>query len=108
LVGELCGTGSIKIRLDDARVSPAYFALYFGSDSAQRYLRDAATGTIMPNISPKVLGAMPIQLPERATQQQIVEGWTAIDALERALGAYITGLRRVFESMLSALLTDTR
>ncbi|MHB1955533.1 MAG: restriction endonuclease subunit S, partial [Sulfobacillus sp.] len=49
LVDELCGTGSIKVRLSDERLSPAYFALYFGSEDAQRYLQDTATGTIMPN-----------------------------------------------------------
>ena len=106
LVGELCGTGSIKVRLNDQRVSPAYFALYYGSEIAQSYIRDAATGTIMPNISPRVLEGMPIYLPEREIQDRFVKGWEAIDAIERALVLHLKHIGLVFGASLSLLFGD--
>jgi len=106
LVGDLCGTGSIKVRLNDERISPAYFALYFGSEPAQAYLRDAATGSIMPNISPNVLERMPIAIPSRTAQDQAVQGWEAIDGIERASALRLGRLDLVFSKSLALLLGE--
>lgn len=106
LVGQLCGTGSIKLRFSDSRISSAYFALYFGSARAQRYLKDAATGTIMPNISPKVLEGLPVLVPPRDVQDQIVAGWDAVDCYERAILGILERNQSLFDSCLSSLMVN--
>ena len=104
LVGQLCGTGSIKLRFSDSRISSAYFALYFGSEPSQAYLRDEATGTIMPNISPRVLEGLPVVVPPMSEQLQVVAGWNAIDHYERAVQIVLERDQSVFDSCLSSLL----
>jgi len=103
IAGSLCGTGCMVIRLEDQRINADYFATYFGSEGAQAYLRDAATGTIMPNINPKILESMPIPLPSRAKQDEFVKGCDAIDSALRAADNKTKVLSRVFDSALSCL-----
>lgn len=102
LIGQLCGTGSIKLRFSDQRLSSAYFALYFGSAVAQSYLKDAATGTIMPNISPKVLEGLPVLIPPRDVQDRVVAGWAAIDRYQRAVALVLDREQRLFQSALES------
>ena len=82
--GALCGTGCMVIRLRDARINPDYVASYFSSQAAQAYLRGAATGTIMPNINPKILAAMPIPVPPRPVQHAFVRTCDAVHKYRRA------------------------
>lgn len=84
--GTLCGTGCLVIRFDDQRVNSDYFATFYGSAHAQAYLADVATGTIMPNINPKILGSMPVLLPTKIDQDRFV---SACDAIDRAISALV-------------------
>lgn len=72
--GWLCGTGCLAARFgsDLSAVNPAYVAQYVGLNSAQIWLQDNAVGGTLPNLNTGILAALPIRLPDRAEQDEIV------------------------------------
>ncbi|MGE4296481.1 MAG: hypothetical protein AB7E47_00510 [Desulfovibrionaceae bacterium] len=49
-------------------VLPEYLAWYLNHKRAQAYFRTHAAGTALPHVSSKILGELPIDVPDRKTQ----------------------------------------
>ncbi len=52
-------------------ILPAYLAWFLNHKRAQRYFSQGAAGTALPHITTKTLGELPVDLPDRKTQQAI-------------------------------------
>lgn len=77
-VGWLCGTGSMVLRLGGAAFLPEYFALFIGLELTRSYFVSFSVGAVMDNLSSSTLLSLPVPLPPRAEQREIV------DAVSRA------------------------
>ncbi|MFG1690565.1 restriction endonuclease subunit S [Gemmatimonadota bacterium] len=62
--GWLCGTGCLRIRLDDVSLAEAVVQS-LSSASVLRWLESRAVGTTMPNLNSKIVAGVPVQIPER-------------------------------------------
>lgn len=98
--GDLCGTGCMVIRNRDSRVTSRYMAEYYGSEPAQRFLSEAAGGTIMPNINPKIVLSLPIVVPSIDEQRRFAGASAAFDLHQAAVKNHSRALGDLFESAL--------
>lgn len=62
--GWLCGTGCLRIRLDEVSLAEAVVQS-LSSASVLRWLESRAVGTTMPNLNSKIVASLPIRIPER-------------------------------------------
>ncbi|MCY4586449.1 MAG: restriction endonuclease subunit S [Bryobacterales bacterium] len=95
--GWLCGTGCLRIRLDDVNLAQAVVQS-LSSASVIRWLKSRAVGTTMPNLNSKIVAGVPVHFPERACDALVL-----IDQLTTALEsthARIAKLRRTRSSLL--------
>lgn len=104
-VGWLCGTGCLLVRLANPAVDNYFLAVSMSLEATQTYLRQAAVGSIMPNLNTRILAQMPVMLPGIEEQRRIAE-------VVRACEAKITALEReeplfdeLFRAMLEELMT---
>ena len=77
--GWLCGTGCLRIRLDDVSLTQAVVQS-LSSISVLRWLESRAMGTIMPNLNSKIVAGVPVHIPERVRDALVL-----IDRLATAL-----------------------
>lgn len=70
--GWLCGTGSLRLRVSDQRISSAYLAEYLRLLAIKRYLELQSVGSTMDNLNEAILRSVPVALPPRAEQQEIL------------------------------------
>ena len=70
--GLLCGTGSIRIRVDESVSSRAVFHALSSAHSVQ-WLVGNAVGTTMPNLNTTIVGRIPIALPSKSRQEIVVK-----------------------------------
>jgi type I restriction enzyme S subunit len=70
--GWLCGTGSVRIRVDESVSSRAVFHS-LSSVHAVRWLKGNAVGTTMPNINSTIVGRIPVALPSKHRLALVVE-----------------------------------
>jgi type I restriction enzyme S subunit len=80
--GWLCGTGCLLIRLNHPEVNNRFLAYLMSFDIVQDYLREAAVGSIMPNLNTRILSEMPVSFPPLREQQAIVR---LLDAVRSAM-----------------------
>ena len=62
----------IKFSLDETKVNPKYVKLYTLSDKYKNWVNSFSTGSTRANINAKGYGDMPLELPDRQTQNYIV------------------------------------
>lgn len=62
----------IKFSLDETKVNPKYVKLYTLSDKYKNWVNSFSTGSTRANINAKGYGDMPLELPDRQTQDYIV------------------------------------
>lgn len=62
----------IKFSLDETKVNPKYVKLYTLSDKYKNWVNSFSTGSTRANINAKGYGDMPLELPNRETQDYIV------------------------------------
>ena len=60
-----------RLRLTD-KIDPAYLTLYLNSDDGQALIHSLSTGSIQPMLTLAALNNLPIMLPSRDEQKQIV------------------------------------
>lgn len=63
--GWLCGTGCLRIRLDNPQLAPLV-AQSLSSQSVLAWLNSRSVGTVMPNLNLQIVGLIPITLPTPA------------------------------------------
>ncbi|MBA4159178.1 MAG: restriction endonuclease subunit S [Gemmatimonadetes bacterium] len=84
--GWLCGTGSIRIRLNCPDLDIGYVRRYLQQETAGNWLKHHAKGVTMPNLNTGVIRALPFVYPPLPEQRRIAE------VLDRAEG--LRGKRR--------------
>jgi len=106
--GWVCGTGCFVLRPPEG-LNPDYFAAYLRSPEARTWLEEHSTGSIaMKTISLKVLGELPVPVPDLATQQAIAAVALQLDENERLLRERLELTRTVRREVLGGILTDRR
>ena len=95
--GWLCGTGCLRIRLDDVSLAQAVVQS-LSSISVLRWLESRAVGTTMPNLNSQIVAGVPVHIPERVRDAlELIDQLTA--ALE-STHARIAKLTRTRSSLL--------
>lgn len=105
--GWLCGTGCLAARFGRRTqdVNPAYIALYIGSPHSQSYLFDNAVGGTMPNLNTGILASVPIRLPSRDEQDEIVQTIDSVNDLIATLERLIAKKQAIKQGMMQQLLS---
>jgi type I restriction enzyme S subunit len=105
--GWLCGTGCLAARFGNKQddVNPAYVAHYLASTAAQSWLQDNAVGGTMPNLNTGILAALPVRLPGRAEQDQIVVALDDVQDVIVKSERLIAKKRTIKQAMMQQLLT---
>lgn len=70
--GWLCGTGSMIIRIDDQKLSPAFIAEYIRLPLVKGYLEVESVGSTMNNLNSSILAHLPVPVPPLEEQHSIV------------------------------------
>lgn len=100
--GWLCGTGAIRLRLDQEFADPVFVSFVLSSDSTHRWLRHHAIGATMPNLNEGVIRAIPLTLPPLPEQRAIASILGALDdkiELNRRMNETLEELARtIFKS----------
>jgi type I restriction enzyme S subunit len=90
--GWLCGTGSLRMRLEDEEFSdPEYLVRLFLSKGIAEWLSLHSVGSTMENLNTGILARLPLPLPPKSEQQAIVEH---IAEQQRLVGTAITRTQR--------------
>lgn len=103
--GWLCGTGCLLVRLTNPRVDNFFLAASMSREPTQNYLRQAAVGSIMPNLNTRILSQMPVVLPGIEEQQRIAEAIRACEAKIVGLECEVPLFDELFRAMLEELMT---
>ncbi|MFE1589188.1 restriction endonuclease subunit S [Streptomyces sp. NPDC058737] len=106
--GWLYHHGLVRLRLPaEGPAQAAYLAAYLGSEAAQDWLRGRSAGSVVPSVSTRTLGELPVLLPPPEQQQTIGETLAALDEKVRVHSeiARVTGEYR--RTLAEALLTGT-
>ncbi len=105
--GWICGTGCLAVRFgrDLSKVNPEYIAHLTGADAAQSWLFDNAVGATMPNLNTGILGALPLDIPSKAEQDNAVCALDDANAQIRCLESAVTKKRDTKVALMQQLLT---
>ncbi|MBZ6261122.1 restriction endonuclease subunit S [Streptomyces olivaceus] len=104
--GWLYHHGLVRLRTStEGPARAAYLAAYLGSATAQGWLRDRSVTAVIPSVSTRTLGELPVLLPPAAEQQTIGATLAALDEKARVHSeiARLTGEYR--DTLAEALLT---
>jgi len=106
--GWICGTGCFLLRPPTA-LDADYFAAYLRSPETRAWLNANSTGGMtMKTISLKVLGEMPVALPDLGAQQAIVAAVARLDEHERLLREQLSLTRELRRATLDEFLAGVR
>ncbi|MFC9463573.1 restriction endonuclease subunit S [Streptomyces coelicoflavus] len=94
--GWLCHANLVRLRLDRPDPSlAAYLAGYLSAGFAQDWIHQRSVSSVIPSVSTRVLGGLPVLLPPLAEQRAIGETLAALDEkvrvhteIARATGEY--------------------
>ena len=104
--GWLCGTGSIRIRVD-SKVNSVAVLYALASPQSMRWLDGHAVGTTMPNLNTKIVASVPIALPPEDELDSVVELLCCVGAQIQAMRKRKKDAQAFFKQLLaSALRTD--
>jgi type I restriction enzyme S subunit len=79
--GWLCGTGCLKIRLNDNVIDPDYLYYYFTLSPVVESILNKAVGSTMLNLSTSILSSTELVYPPLPTQRRIASILSAYDDL---------------------------
>ncbi|MDH6628445.1 type I restriction enzyme S subunit [Streptomyces sp. LBL] len=100
----------VRLRLHEARRVPAvYLAAYLSATAAQDWIRTRTAGAVIPSLSIRILGELPVLLPPAAEQAAIGATLAALDdkiqahiEIARATRAYRSALA---DALMNGVLT---
>jgi type I restriction enzyme S subunit len=104
--GWLCGTGSIRIRLNSPDVLTGYLRRYLQQDSIGEWLKHHSKGVTMQNLNTEVIRALPFVYPPLVEQRRIVKMMDRADALLGARHAALNELDSLTQSIFHQLFGD--
>lgn len=106
-VGWLCGTGSLRIRLDNC--DSRYWASVLSSSGFSALLELSAVGTTMLNLNPTIVGRMLVPIPSKQEQSAIADflcsETTKIDTMVAKIVAAIERLQEYRTALITAAVT---
>lgn len=71
--GWLCGTGSLRVRVNPDLVEPRYVALVSSLTRSREWLVLQSVGATMDNLNTSILGHLPLPIPPLDEQRAIIE-----------------------------------
>ena len=77
--GWLCGTGCIKVELNQNLANPSYTFYRLYNQDTFNWVQQHAVGAIMLNINTSIVSEIPIKLPPLPVQRKIAAVLTALD-----------------------------
>jgi len=89
----ICGTGSLRVRLDTDKADPQYVNLFLGITGVKDHLLFESVGSTMDNLNAGILARIPIVLPPKIEQTEIR------DKVDRERGRIHVLIKKVEESI---------
>lgn len=77
--GALCGTGCLRVRIDQRKANPLYVSFALNELSSRGWIRRHAVGSNMPNINTDILSDLPLDLPNLEEQRLVADVLSALD-----------------------------
>lgn len=100
--GWVCGTGCLRIRIQNPKVNDRYVYYYLGHPSVRRYIVSHAHGTTMANLNTKILSDVPVVVPPLDEQRRIAYVLGTLDdkiELNRQMNATLEAIAQaIFKS----------
>ncbi|MEV5428304.1 restriction endonuclease subunit S [Streptomyces sp. NPDC052701] len=94
----------VRLRLPrTGPVRPAYLAAYLSAASAQDWIRTRAAGAVVPSVSIRTLGELPVLLPPDAEQEAIGAVLAALDDKIRTHTEIVRATREYRSTLADAL-----
>jgi type I restriction enzyme, S subunit len=110
--GWLCGTGSMRIRLNSPGIDTQFLRRFLQLDSVGKWLNHQAKGITMPNLNTGILRALPLYFPSLPEQRRIAAILNKADAIrcKREEGIRLTEelLRSTFLEMFGDPATNPK
>ena len=104
--GWLCGTGSIRIRLNCPEIEVGYVRRYLQQEPVGKWLKHHAKGVTMPNLNTNIIRALPFVYPPLAEQRRIAEVLDRAEALRAKRRAALAQLDSLTQSLFLDLFGD--
>ncbi|MCX6968550.1 MAG: restriction endonuclease subunit S [Verrucomicrobia bacterium] len=104
--GWLCGTGSIRIRLNCPEIEVGYVRRYLQQELVGKWLKHHAKGVTMPNLNTNIIRALPFVYPPLAEQRRIAEVLDRAEALRTKRRAALAQLDTLTQSLFLDLFGD--
>lgn len=104
--GWLCGTGSIRIRLNCPEVDTSYLRWYLAQPTVRNWLEHNATGVTMPNLNTTVVRQLPLAYPSLPEQRRIAAILDQADALRAKRREALAQLDRLAQSVFVEMFGD--
>lgn len=107
--GFLCGTGSIRVRLNTRYVNPQFLTLYLSIAGVRDHLLLESVGSTMDNLNTGILSRIPCTLP-CLEEQDAIAAFVQVESLKNmtigdSISASIDGLREFRTALISAAVT---
>lgn len=77
--GYFCGTGCLLVRPGE-RIDSGFLTYHLSTSSNQNWIVKQAVGATMPNLNTTILSDVPLQVPDKTTQQKIAAVLSVLDA----------------------------
>ena len=74
-----CGTGCLRVRVNPEKANPLFVSFYLSRPESREWISKHAVGSNMPNINTEILSDVPIELPDKADQQKVVDFLSATE-----------------------------
>lgn len=107
--GWLCGTGSLRVRLYDPLVQPAFLVSLLRTAAVRFYFTKTSVGSTMENLNTDILLGVPILIPPAEVQTQLLDEVDSISASLRAnrrgLAASMDLITEYKRSLITAAVT---
>jgi type I restriction enzyme, S subunit len=107
--GWLCGTGCLRVKLQDELAVPAFFVLQLATNRVRDWLLLESVGSTMDNLNTSVVSRIPVAVPPVGTQQHIVSILAAhtagLDTLATRVEAAIGCLGELRSALITAAVT---
>ena len=77
--GWLCGTGCLRVRVDQSKIHPPFASYFLGHPLIQAWIVGHAQGATMPNLNTSILSEVPFAYPGLIEQRAIAAIISALD-----------------------------
>ncbi|MBL8207518.1 MAG: restriction endonuclease subunit S, partial [Blastocatellia bacterium] len=104
--GWLCGTGSIRIRLNSPDIDIGYVRRYLQQEGVGNWLKQQAKGITMLNLNTEIIRAIPFVYPPLAEQQRIAAILDKADALREKRRQALAKLDALLQSVFLEMFGD--